>query len=132
MYVAGIIPGPHSPKETQLNHYLQPLIDDLEISWCRGVKYSRTASYSEGCMTCSAIAVAAMDLPAARTAAQLAHPTAHICCMVCTCRDWKMLGRVDYDKWTLCDDDAIKKHALDWKEAESSRERDRIVKEHGT
>ena len=43
-----------------------------------------------------------------------------------------MLGRVDFDKWTLCDDDVIKKHALDWKEAESSRELDRIVKEHGT
>ena len=39
---------------------------------------------------------------------------------------------MDYDKWTLHDDNAIKKHALDWKEAESSRERDRIVKEHGT
>ena len=83
-------------------------------------------------MTRSAIAVAAMDLPAARMATQLAHPTAHIYCTVCTFHDRKTLGRVDYDKWTLRDDDAIKKHALDWKEAESSREWDRIVKEHGT
>ena len=132
MYVAGIIPGPHLPKETQLNHYLRPLIDDLEVSWRRGVKYSRTASYSEGRVTRSAIAIAAMDLPAARSAAQLAHPTAHIYCTVCTCRDRKTLGRVDHDKWTLCDDDVVKKHALDWKVAESSRERDRIVKEHST
>ena len=132
MYVAGIIPGPYSPKETQINHYLQPLIDDLEVSWRRGVKYLRTASYSEGHVTHSAFAIAAMDLPAAQSATQLAHPTAHIYCMVCTCRDQKTLGRVDHNKWTLHDDDVIKKHALDWKVAESSREQDRIVKEHGT
>ena len=65
MYVAGIIPSPHLPKEMQLNHYLQPLIDDLEVSWHRGVKYSQTVSYSEGRMTHSAITIAAMDLPAA-------------------------------------------------------------------
>ena len=65
MYVAGIIPSLHSPKETQLNHYFQPLNDDLEVSWCRGVKYSQTASYSEGSMTHSAITNAVMDLTAA-------------------------------------------------------------------
>ena len=81
------------------------------------------ASYSEGHVTHSAIAVAAMDLPAARMATQLAHPTAHIYCMVCTCHDWKMLGRVDYDKWTLHDDDPIKKHTLDWKAVESPENR---------
>ena len=132
MYVTGILPGLHLPKETQLNHYLQPLINNLEISWHRGVKYSQMASYSKGHMTCSAITVSVMDLPAAQMAAQLAHPTAHIYCMVCTCHDQKMLGRVDYNKWTLHDDNAIKKHALGWKEVESSREWDRIVKEHGT
>lgn len=132
MYVAGIIPGPHSPKETQLNHYLRPLIDDLEVSWHRGVKYSRTALYSEGRVTLSAIAVGPMDLPAARSASQLAHPTAHIYCTVCTCRDRKTLGRVDHDKWTLRDDTVIKEHAESWKEAGSLKDRDDIVKEHGT
>ena len=73
-----------------------------------------------------------MDLPAAWSAAQLAHSTTHIYCTVCMCRDWKMLGSVDHDKWTLHGDDVIKKHALDWKVAESSREQDRIVKEHST
>jgi len=132
MYVAGIIPGPHSPKETQLNHYLRPLVDDLEVSWHKGVKYSRTASHPNGRVTRSAIAVAAMDLPAARAASQLAHHNAHIYCTVCTCRDRKTLGRVDYEKWTLRDDNIIKEHAKDWKEAGTSRARERIVKDHGT
>ena len=43
-----------------------------------------------------------------------------------------MLGRVDHDKWTLCNDNVIKKHALDWKVVESSREQNRIFKEHST
>ena len=85
MYVAGIIPSPHLPKETQINHYLQPLINDLKVLWCREVKYLWTVSYSEGCMTHSAITIAVMDLPAAQSATQLAHPPAHIYCMVCMC-----------------------------------------------
>ena len=95
MDVAGIIPGLHLPKETQLNHYLRPLIDDLEISWRRGVKYLQMVSYSEGCVTHSVITVAVMNLPAAQMAAQLAHPTAHIYCMVAPA----MIGRC-WAEWT--------------------------------
>jgi len=36
MYVAGIIPGPNQPKETELNHYIRPLVDDMEVSWRKG------------------------------------------------------------------------------------------------
>ena len=110
MYVAGIIPGPHSPKETQLNHYLWPLINDMEVSWHKGVKYLQMASHPEGRVTCSAIAIAAMDLPAAYAASQLAHATAHIYCTVCTSWDWQTLGRVDHNNWTLCDDNIVKEH----------------------
>ena len=38
MYVVGIIPGPNQPKETELNHYIKLLEDDMETSWTRGVK----------------------------------------------------------------------------------------------
>ena len=48
MYIAGIIPGPKQPTETELNHYFRPLIDDMEQSWKLGVRYTMTASFPEG------------------------------------------------------------------------------------
>ena len=37
MYIAGVIPGPQEPKLTNVNHFLRPLIDDLEEAWRRGI-----------------------------------------------------------------------------------------------
>ncbi|KIJ29534.1 hypothetical protein M422DRAFT_85357, partial [Sphaerobolus stellatus SS14] len=42
MYIAGIIPGPEEPHKTALNHYLRPLIDDLVVSYTKGVYFSKT------------------------------------------------------------------------------------------
>ena len=36
MYLAGIIPGPLEPSGDQLNHFLEPLIEDMVESWERG------------------------------------------------------------------------------------------------
>ncbi|KJA22209.1 hypothetical protein HYPSUDRAFT_139473, partial [Hypholoma sublateritium FD-334 SS-4] len=63
MYVAGVIPGPKSPSGTALNHYMRPLIDDLLVSWERGVFYSRTANHPQGQSARSAACVWANDLP---------------------------------------------------------------------
>ena len=89
----------------------------MEVSWHRGVKYSWMASHPEGHVTCSAIAIAAMNLPAARATSQLAHTTAHIYCMVFTCWDQQTLGRVDHNNWTLHDDNIVKEHTEHWKDS---------------
>ena len=36
MYVGGIIPGPNQPSLTELNSYMEPLIDQLASSWHHG------------------------------------------------------------------------------------------------
>ena len=48
MYIAGLVPGPAEPHTTKLNHYLCPIINDLLVSWERGVHYSCTANYPAG------------------------------------------------------------------------------------
>jgi len=40
MYVASIIPPPHEPSTTELNHYTKPVIDTLVDLWKDGVQYS--------------------------------------------------------------------------------------------
>ena len=42
MCLVGIIPGPHEPPLTTLNHYLTPLVDDVLDFWDPGVQFSQT------------------------------------------------------------------------------------------
>ena len=48
MYVVGIVPGPNQPSLTDLNPYIEPLMDQMEQSWHRGTRFSRTAGHSSG------------------------------------------------------------------------------------
>ena len=83
MYIAGIIPGPKQPMETELNHYFRPLVNDMEQSWKLAVRYTVTASFPEGRITQSAIVIAVMDLPAAQHSSQLVGHSANIYCTIC-------------------------------------------------
>lgn len=131
MYVC-IIPGPHQPSLVALNHYLRPLVDDMAESWAQGIRYSKTALHPEGRDTCSAIVVAAMDLPAARHVSGFASHSAHIYCTVCQCVHRTTLGRTDIERWLLRDDSIMKVHANQWKSANTTQEQDDIFKLHGT
>ncbi len=33
MFLAGVVPEPHEPPLTALNHYLTPLVDELLTFW---------------------------------------------------------------------------------------------------
>ena len=48
VYLAGIIPGPQEPSVDATNHFVTPLINDLVVSYKRGVRYSRTYLYPAG------------------------------------------------------------------------------------
>ena len=132
MYIAGIIPGPKQPMETELNHYFRPLINDMEQSWKLGVRYTTTASFLEGHITRSATAIAVMDLPAAWHSSQLAGHSANIYCTVCKCRQRSTLGRVNHYNWKLWDDEEIHQHAEQWKDVATLKEHKSIFNKHGT
>ena len=48
LYLAAIIPGPKQPSLENLNHYIHPLVQDLTVSWERGVWYSKMANFPHG------------------------------------------------------------------------------------
>ena len=98
MYRAGIIPSPKEPSLTELNHYLKPVIDDLETLWKTGAHYSKTALYLSGHTVHCAIIAAVMDLLAARKTSQLAPVTSHFYCSVCQYHHLDTLGRTDHEK----------------------------------
>ena len=132
MYVC-IIPGPKEPHLTELNHYLRPLIDELSVSWERGVSYSRTANYPKGRLTRCGIACAVCDLPAARKLSQSANHNSHFYCTVCNCFHTKTLGRTDFESpdWMPKDVTALRKAAEEWKNASTAREQVNLFQRSG-
>lgn len=101
MYLC-IIPGPHEPKLTELNHYIRPLVNDLIISWEWGVQFSKTATHLSGWLTHSAVALVVCDLPGAWKVSQAAGISSHFYCTVCSCYHLSTLNHIDFD-------------ALDWR-----------------
>ena len=131
IFIASIIPGPHTPSTMDLTHYIKPLIDDLVVSWENGVRYSRTTSHPMGRMTHSAIIAAVIDLPAARHASQLAGHGSHFYCSVCQCFHLSTLGRIDHEQWVLCDAEEMGHSAYKWLNVSSTREWELIFQKHG-
>ncbi|TFK45236.1 hypothetical protein OE88DRAFT_1640188 [Heliocybe sulcata] len=131
MYLAGIIPGPREPHLTDLNHYVRPLVDDMSMSWSKGVFYSKTALHPLGRLTRSAIAAVVCDLPAARQAAALAGHNSHHYCSVCQRVHRATVGETDFEGWSLRDVDALHRHAEEWRDAPTSKEQEKLFKMHG-
>lgn len=130
IYLAGLVPGPHEPHLTQLNHYLRPLIADMADSWNRGIHYSRTATKEEGCDTHSAIVTSVNDLPGGRKVSALAGATALISCTICECHHKD--GRYDYEEWKKKDVNEMRQKAEMWKNASTVKEQEEIWKKSGT
>lgn len=131
MYCGGIIAGPHEPRLTQINHFLRPLITHFCESWEKGVRYSRTAMHPDGKMTCSALAVAVMDLKAARGVTGLGQNN-HAChCSVCQCRGKATLGSTDYENWLPRDCAKMREQAEKWRAAFSLNEQEEIFTKYG-
>jgi hypothetical protein len=121
MYLAGIIPGPKQPSLENLNHYIRPLMNDLVDAWERGIKFSKTACYPNGRLTCCAVALVVCDLPAAR----------HFYCSACDCYHKSTYGRVDFENWTPRDRDKLRAYAEQWRDAATSAECEALFKAHG-
>jgi hypothetical protein len=131
MYLAGIVPGPTAPHLTDLNHYLDPLIDDMVESYNRGVFYSRTPSQASGRISRSAIAAAVNDLPGGRKVAALASHNSHHYCFICNTKGLEKLGDHNCHQWPRKDLQLMRTHAEEWRDAPDSATKLQIFNDHG-
>jgi hypothetical protein len=99
MFLAGIIPGPHEPPTTMINHYLRPIVDDLLEFWEPGVSFSRTNRFHNGRLCRCALVALVCDAPASRKVAGFANPTHQHFCMVCHSTQADRYGRTDTCAW---------------------------------
>ncbi len=127
MYIAGIIPGPVEPKLTEGNHFLRPLVDNLEIAWKCGILYTHVT----GRLIRLAVACAVCDLPAARKISCLAGVRSDYICSVCKLHGQGELGNLDYNAWRPRDAGELREAAENWKAAPSSSAQKKLFKSFG-
>jgi hypothetical protein len=138
-----IIPGPREPALTELNHYMRPLIDEMLVSWTRGIQLSRTAGHQHGRLARCAIVIGVCDLPAARKLASLAPHGHMIFCSTCNC--WHALDaagrpikdldflrrRTDHQEWERRNVAELRSAAERWRTAATEAEQEAIFDSTG-
>lgn len=98
--LAGVIPGPTKPHEDEIQHYLDPLVDDLIEFWTSGVYLTRTARALLGRLARAMLAFTCCDMDACRAISRFAHHSAEAFC--CFCKLMKSeINNTDVDTWIM-------------------------------
>jgi hypothetical protein len=80
VYLAGLIPGPKEPSVDATNHFVTPLINDLVVSYERGVHYSRTHRYPTGRISRSTVVpVIAVTMASKKVTGNCGHGSKFFC-----------------------------------------------------
>jgi Transposase family tnp2 len=125
MCLVGIIPGPHEPPLTTLNHYLTPLVDDFLDFWHPGVRFSRTDGYKHGRLVRCAIVCVVCDLPAARKTSGFGPSSHSHFCAICHCtRQSHGYGDINCHLWRRRTQEECLASAKTFNEAETKSEQD--------
>ena len=129
-YLVGVIPGPGKPSLEQINHFLQPLVDELLDFWNCGVFFTHTASYPDGRRARCALVPLVCDLPGARQVAGHASHSAKQFCSFCklTLED---MENIDPKTWVPRTARKHRDAAMKWKAANTPAERQRVFEETG-
>lgn len=125
MCLVGIIPGPHEPPLTTLNHYLTPLVDDFLEFWHPGVRFSRTDGYKHGRLIRCAIVCVVCDLLAARKTSGFGPSSHSHFCAICHCtRQSHGYGDLNCHLWRRRTKEECLASAKTFNEAETKSEQD--------
>lgn len=132
IFLLGIIPGPNEPTLEEINHYIRPIINQLEIGWKSGFHISRTADAPEyGEDVEVAVVLSVNDLPAARKVAAMAGVGAHFYCTVCDCYGLDTMYNTNIESWGGRNVLQLRRQAEAWRDAETLKERKKILTDYG-
>jgi hypothetical protein len=129
MYLVGVIPGPSKPSLEQINHALSLLVLELLEFW-KGVFYTRTYKFPSGRLLKGALIPLVCDMLAARQVAGFGSVTSTFFCTFCllTIQD---IENLEKHTWPARTFHSHLECALEWKNAQSARDRERLFRLHG-
>ncbi|KAG2191745.1 hypothetical protein INT47_003105 [Mucor saturninus] len=134
--LVGLMPGPKEAKTSEINSYLQPLVDELQ-SLYKGVKI-QTHQCPNGTTIRAALFMVACDIPAARKVCGFTSHTSTNACHKCKRQFSRLAGTssvnysgFDFSKWLLRTKNDNCKDAEVWRNATTKTERHRLEVENG-
>jgi Transposase family tnp2 len=130
MLLAGIISGPFSPSNEEINHALELVVDDFQELWSPGVYFSHTYKYPLGRAGKGMLVPLVSDMLAVRQAAGFTSVTSHLFCVSCAL-PMSHIEDFNQSNWPGRDMASDLKHAEEWKAATSERDRIKLEKTHG-
>ena len=135
LLILGLLPGPNEVSLHKINHYLAPIVDELESLW-NGIILNRTDDCLNGKKIRAALILVSCDVPAARKIC--GHISALVSCHRCEKkanyenRQHNFAGMDDMDNWFIAKDSS--KHlenALRWRGCNSDSARKKFTKSSG-
>lgn len=130
MYLAGIIPGPREPSLTQINHLLEPLVEELLEFWTPGVWFTRTPRWEHGRLVRAALIPLVCDLKAARQVMGHGSHSARKFCSICQLPR-NEINTIDGSKLVAISSTEYRRRATIWKGASSRTQREIFFKKYG-
>ena len=130
MYLAGIIPGPREPSLTQINHLLEPLVEELLELWTPGVWFNRTPRWEHGRIVRAALVPLICDLKASRQVMGHGSHSAKKFCSICQLPR-EEIDVVDGNRLVAISSIEYRRRAAEWKGATSQSQRDDVFKKYG-
>jgi hypothetical protein len=135
LLILGILPGPNEVSLHKINHYLAPIVDELESLW-DGVTLNRTYECHNGKKIRAALILVSCDIPAARKIC--GHVSALVSCHRCEKkanyenRQHNFAGMSDMNEWFIPRNSSQhRENALGWRRCNSDADRKRFVKQTG-
>ena len=129
VFLFGIIPGPREPSLDEVNHLLQPLIDELKEFWT-GIFFASTSQHPQGRTIRAAIFPLIADLPALRKVGGFGSHSSIRFCSFCTLSKHN-LEEIDKSNFHPQTNDEHLKQANAWLQHENATSRKKFVKQHG-
>ncbi|RDB28285.1 hypothetical protein Hypma_001411 [Hypsizygus marmoreus] len=123
IFLVGVIPGPKECNLEEINHFIRPVIDQLEIGWKRGFHISRTADSPESGEDVEvAVVLSVNDLPAARKVSGTAGHGSDFLCTVCDGYKRCNLYNTDFENWRLRNVDQMREQAQASRDADTPQQ----------
>jgi len=135
LLIISILPGPNEVSLHKINHYLAPMVDELESLWS-GMTLNRTYEYREGRQIRAALILVSCDIPAARKIC--GHISALAACHRCEKRgnyenhQHNFAGMEDMEDWFITRDSSQhRQNAIGCRRCNSDAARSRFAKQTG-
>ena len=131
----GILPRPNEVSLHKINHYLTPIVDELESLW-DGITLNQTYECIEGKEICAILILVSYDIPAARKIC--GHVSALVTYYIYEKKvnyenhQHNFAGIDDIDEWFFARDQSEHcDNANSWRQCNSEASQKRLVKQTG-